>query len=53
MEGFVYLLCDSFPEFVSNYYYIIIVSLPTGSNFIQFAENQNKLEQQKVLKKKI
>ena len=24
-----------------------------GSNFIQFAENQNKLEQQKVLKKKI
>ena len=32
---FVYLLCDSFPEFVSNYYYIIIVSLPTGSNFIQ------------------
>ena len=32
---FVYLLCDSFPEFVSNYYYIIIVSLPTGNNFIQ------------------
>ena len=32
---FIYVLYKSYPEFISNYYYIIIVSLPSGNHFIE------------------
>ena len=32
---FMFLLCNSFPEYISVYYYIILMSLPPGSAFIQ------------------
>lgn len=32
---FFFLLSNSYPEFMSYYYYIIIASLPAGDNFLQ------------------
>ena len=32
---FMFILCNTYPEFISNYYYIMIVSLPPGTNYIQ------------------
>ncbi|MCQ2816353.1 MAG: DUF3819 domain-containing protein [archaeon] len=32
---FMFLLCHSFPDFISGYYFLILQALPSGSNFIQ------------------
>ena len=32
---FMFLLCNTYPEFISAYYYIIIASLPPGTNYLQ------------------
>lgn len=32
---FIFLLCKSFPDFISSYYFLILQSLPSGSSFIQ------------------
>jgi CCR4-NOT transcription complex subunit 1 len=33
---FLFLLSNSYPDYLSNYYYIIIASLPPGDYFLQF-----------------
>ena len=30
-----FLLCNSYPEYISRYYYLILIPLPSGNNFIQ------------------
>ncbi len=32
---FFFLLCNSYPEYISSYYYLILIPLPSGNNFIQ------------------
>ena len=51
---FIYLLCNTYPEFVNEYYYIIIVSLPHQNIFMQLknlllSATPKKLEKYKNL----
>ena len=51
---FIYLLCNTYPEFITEYYYIILISLPHDNNYMQLkniilSTIPKKMEQYKYL----